>query len=31
MVLGTSKLDEEYESARNIPEKERYIVDKKYL
>ena len=31
MILGQNKLDEEFESARNIPEKDRFIVDKQYL
>jgi hypothetical protein len=31
MVVGQNKLNEEFESARNIPEKERYILDRSYL
>tara|TARA_B110000285_G_C14598974_1_gene369750 strand:- start:19 stop:258 length:240 start_codon:yes stop_codon:yes gene_type:complete len=31
MIIGQNKLDEEFESAKNIPEKERFIIDKSFL
>jgi hypothetical protein len=31
MIIGQNKLDEEFESAKNIPEKERCIIDKSFL
>lgn len=31
MVVGQNKLDEEFESARKIPEAERFMIDKAFL